>query len=66
MHARYMARFVGSLVPLAASLEDATWQRSLARDVDNLRAAIDWTIVRGNDPQAGLQLLADLECPSSS
>jgi tetratricopeptide (TPR) repeat protein len=62
-HARFYATFAHSLTPLVCDLEDAQWQRLLAAELDNLRAAIDWTIFQEHDPQVGLELLADLEWP---
>ncbi len=62
-HARYYARFVASLAPLVASLEDARWQHALAREIGNIRAALDWAIVQGNDVDTGLRLLAHMEWP---
>ncbi|HVN69461.1 MAG TPA: tetratricopeptide repeat protein, partial [Candidatus Binatia bacterium] len=62
-HARYYAEFVRSLAPLAAELEDALWRRSFERELDNVRAAIDWTIAQKNDPRLGIELLAEIEWP---
>ena len=62
-HARFYATCVHSLTPLVSDLEDAQWQRLLAAELDNLRAAIDWAIFQEHDPQVGLKLLADLEWP---
>jgi predicted ATPase/class 3 adenylate cyclase len=62
-HAHFYATFVHSLTPLVPDLEDAKWQRLLATELDNVRAAIDWAIFQEHDPQAGLKLLADLEWP---
>lgn len=62
-HARFYAGFVRELQPLVDGLEDAEWRRRLGPEIDNLRAAIDWTIFQGNDRAAGLSLLADIEWP---
>ena len=62
-HARFYADFVQALAPLVAELEDAQWRTLLASELDNVRAAIDWTVVQGHDPAVGLQLLADIEWP---
>ena len=62
-HAAYFARFAEDLVPLIDALEDVRWQNALAPELDNVRAALDWTIARGNDAAAGLRLLAQLEWP---
>jgi predicted ATPase/class 3 adenylate cyclase len=62
-HARFFAAFVEGLAPLVAALEDAEWKREFGAELDNVRAAIDWTIVRRHDPATGLALLAALEWP---
>ncbi|HEY1883259.1 MAG TPA: adenylate/guanylate cyclase domain-containing protein [Candidatus Cybelea sp.] len=62
-HARFYAALAKSLAPLAGELEDVQWQRSLAPELDNLRAAIDWTIVSQRDPQLGMEMLSELEWP---
>ena len=62
-HARFYGGFVRELQPLVDALEDAEWRRLLGSEIDNLRAAIDWTIFQGNDRATGLSLLADLEWP---
>jgi tetratricopeptide (TPR) repeat protein len=54
---------VHDLVPLAESLEDVQWRQRLAPEIDNLRAALDWSIFRGNDSATGLRLLAGIELP---
>jgi predicted ATPase/class 3 adenylate cyclase len=62
-HARYYAGLVCGLAPLVEALEDEQWQHALAPEVDNVRAALEWTIFRGNDSDAGFRLLAQLEWP---
>lgn len=62
-HARFYAEFIGSLAPLVFALEDVEWKRLLLAELDNVRAAIEWTIFEGNDPELGLALLADVEWP---
>jgi predicted ATPase/Flp pilus assembly protein TadD len=62
-HARFYGGFVRELQPLVDALEDAEWRRLLGAEIDNLRAAIDWTIFQGSDRATGLSLLADIEWP---
>jgi predicted ATPase/Flp pilus assembly protein TadD len=62
-HARFYAALVNELAPLALALEDVEWQRRLAAELDNVRAAIEWTIFQGHEPRLGLALLADMEWP---
>ncbi len=62
-HARYYASLVGELEPLVQALEDEEWRRLLAPEVDNIRAAIEWTIFAQHEPAIGLSLLAQIEWP---
>ncbi len=62
-HARYYAELVCDLAPLVASLEDVKWQHTLAPEIDNIRAALDWAIFQGHDVDAGLRLLSEIEWP---
>jgi len=62
-HARYYSDFVRELRPLVRDLEDVRWRRALSADLDNIRAAIDWTVFAGHEPEVGLSLLAELEWP---
>jgi predicted ATPase/class 3 adenylate cyclase len=62
-HARFFAAFVETLAPLVLALEDVEWKREFGAELDNVRAAIEWTIVRRHDPAIGLALLAALEWP---
>ncbi len=65
IHARYFAEFVDELAPLVAALEDVEWSETLGRELDNLRAAIEWTILHGHEPSVGQLLLSKLEWPES-
>jgi predicted ATPase/class 3 adenylate cyclase len=62
-HAQFYAGFARELQPLVDELEDAEWRRRLGAEIDNLRAAIEWTIFQGSDRATGLSLLADIEWP---
>jgi predicted ATPase/class 3 adenylate cyclase/Flp pilus assembly protein TadD len=62
-HAHFYAAFVHTLVPLAQELEDVQWRQLFASELDNVRAALDWTIFRKHDPRLGLQLLSEIEWP---
>jgi predicted ATPase/class 3 adenylate cyclase len=62
-HARFYGEFVRGLRPLVHDLEDVRWRRLLNDELDNIRAAIDWTIFAGHEPEVGLALLAELEWP---
>lgn len=62
-HARYYAELLGELAPLVDSLEDVRWQEALAPEIDNIRAALEWTIFAGNESETGLKLLAGIEWP---
>ncbi len=62
-HAAYYARLITELRPLVDELEDERWHRICGIELDNLRAAIDWTLVRRHGPATGIALLAALEWP---
>jgi predicted ATPase/class 3 adenylate cyclase len=62
-HARFFAAFVEALAPLVLELEDVEWKREFAGELENVRAAFEWTIVQRQDPTVGLALLAALEWP---
>jgi predicted ATPase/class 3 adenylate cyclase len=62
-HAAYYARLITELRPLVEALEDERWHRICGIELDNLRAAIDWTLVRRHGPATGIALLAALEWP---
>jgi predicted ATPase len=60
---RFFAAFARELQPLAFALEDVAWRRLFASELDNVRAAIEWTIFQEREPAIGLALLADIEWP---
>jgi predicted ATPase len=62
-HATYYADFTRALRPLVAAMEDVRWQAALLPEIDNLRAALDWTLFAGNDRPAALHMLEFLEWP---
>ncbi|MFY9883514.1 MAG: adenylate/guanylate cyclase domain-containing protein [Candidatus Cybelea sp.] len=62
-HAHFYAAFVHDIVPLVQELEDVQWRQLFANELDNVRAAIDWTIFQKNDTQLGLRMLAEIEWP---
>lgn len=62
-HARYYAGWTASLAPLVDELEDELWKCRAAPELDNIRTAIDWTLVQRHDPAVGITLLANLEWP---
>ncbi len=62
-HARWYAQFAANLRTFVDELEDERWKRLCVEDLDNIRAAVDWALVRRNDPAAGIGLLSHLEWP---
>ena len=64
-HARFFAEFVASLAPLVDALEDEQWRRFCGMELDNIRAAIDWTLMNRHDPGVGIALLSQLESPET-
>ncbi|HKU81071.1 MAG TPA: adenylate/guanylate cyclase domain-containing protein [Candidatus Tumulicola sp.] len=62
-HAQFYAGFVDGLAPLVEALEDVRWRTQFLCERDNVRAAIDWAVVRRGDRQTGLRLLSQIEWP---
>ena len=62
-HAAYFAEFVREKAELVHQLEDERWQRALAPEIDNIRAALEWAVVARGNGASGLHLLAHLEWP---
>ncbi len=62
-HAGYYAALAHDVRPLVEALEDVQWQQTLAPELDNVRALLDWTVFGDHDAAPGLNLLADLEWP---
>ena len=56
-HAGFYADFVQEPRPLVLALEDVEWRRLFLAELDNVRAAIEWTIFRGRDPGSELSCL---------
>ncbi len=62
-HARFFATLLKELAPRVDALDDAEWRRVLLPEIDNLRAAIEWTIFKRHEPEIGLRLLAAMAWP---
>ncbi len=62
-HARFYARWAASIAPIVDALEDEQWKHLCIAEIDNLRAAIDWTLFAHHDSATGIALLAELEWP---
>src|SRR5581483_6821983 len=62
-HAAYFAALVRERAELVDRLEDERWQRALAPEIDNIRGALEWSVVNRRDPASGMVLLSHLEWP---
>lgn len=62
-HARHYAALVGALQSLVDELEDEAWRHAAGDELDNIRAAVDYTIFQRHDTETGLRLLGDLQWP---
>src|SRR5579862_506194 len=62
-HAGFYAAFVANLRPLVDALQDEQWRAHCRSELDNLRAALDWALMRRYDPALAISLLAELEWP---
>ncbi len=59
-HALYCADFMRAARAHVEAMDDRAWQRAVAPELDNLRAAFEWTIVQDNDVHTGLRMLAEI------
>ena len=61
-HAEYYAGFAQHIGPLLLGAEELTWRPRLNVELDNLRAAVGWSIERTahDDREFGLQIVASL------
>jgi len=62
-HAAYYAALARGLRPLVDALEDVRWQATLLPEIDNLRAALEWSLFAGNDRRTALRMLEFFEWP---
>jgi predicted ATPase/class 3 adenylate cyclase/TolA-binding protein len=62
-HTAFYADLVRGLKPLVDALEDVRWKAALAPELDNVRAALDWSLFSGNDRRAALRMLEFFEWP---
>ncbi len=59
-HAAFYAAHMRAARPLVQAMDDRAWQRAVLAELDNIRAAFEWTIVQNHDPHTGLELLAEM------
>ena len=57
MHCDWFVQFAERAEPKFLTREYLVWLRKLEADVDNLRAALEWSINQNADPQAGLRII---------
>src|SRR5579883_958814 len=62
-HVQFYARWAQGLAPLVAELEDDAWKQRAGVELDNVRAAIDWSLFDRHDPAVAIALLAHIEWP---
>jgi predicted ATPase/Flp pilus assembly protein TadD/DNA-binding XRE family transcriptional regulator len=62
-HARYYAGYVRTSRALWDAMNDRAWQRSLVAELDNLRAALEWTLGAGRDRELGVWILSEIIAP---
>jgi predicted ATPase/DNA-binding SARP family transcriptional activator len=58
-HAEAFAAFGRRVFETFETLPDAAWFALAAAELDNVRAALEWSLLAGNDPVLGAQLAAD-------
>ncbi len=62
-HASYHAAYVRDQHALSAAMNDLAWRAQILAELDNVRSALEWTLVHRNDARVGLEILADLRRP---
>ena len=62
-HASYHAAYVRERHALSAAMNDLAWRAQMLAELDNIRGALDWTLVQRNEARVGLEILADVRRP---
>ncbi|MFY9781008.1 MAG: adenylate/guanylate cyclase domain-containing protein [Candidatus Baltobacteraceae bacterium] len=60
-HAAFYAAYMQAQRPLLAAMDERAWQGAVLAELDNVRAAFEWTIVQNHDPHTGLAMLAEVQ-----
>ena len=63
MHCNWFVQFAETAEPKLDTGEYRVWMKKLDADVDNLRAALEWSIAFNADPQAGMRIINALAFP---
>lgn len=59
-HGDYFCRLAETINPHLYAVEATIWQQVLELEQSNMRAALHWSLVEGQDPELGLRLAAAL------
>jgi predicted ATPase/DNA-binding SARP family transcriptional activator len=59
-HAQYFAAFASQAAANWNKVPDLIWLEHIEADLDNIRAALEWSLSQGNDPVLGAQIAARL------
>jgi predicted ATPase len=55
-HARYFAEFVRQAADRWGKMPELAWLANIEEEFENIRAALEWSLSRGNDPVLGAQI----------
>ncbi|HZV78822.1 MAG TPA: LuxR C-terminal-related transcriptional regulator [Candidatus Binatus sp.] len=59
-HALYFSRFARQAAINWSKVPELAWLASIEAELDNIRAALEWSVVRRNDPVLGAEIASDL------
>jgi predicted ATPase/DNA-binding XRE family transcriptional regulator len=63
-HACYYTQRLRELRGMWEAMDDLAWQHAVLTEVENLRAALDWTLRNGKDNQRGVEILSLILVPA--
>ena len=63
--ARYYVGYLSGLQPCVDGDDEDAWRAQVEPEIDNIRKALEWSLVLGNDRHTGRALLVHFEWPQS-
>ena len=60
LHAQYLLRFTQEIEPRVRTSERVRWRRVLEQDLENIRAALNWSLTSRDDVETGQSLTISL------
>ncbi|GAC1416967.1 MAG: hypothetical protein NVSMB5_07340 [Candidatus Velthaea sp.] len=59
-HAVYVESFTQNMDAIWDNAPELEWRECISRDLENIRAALDWTLTKRHDPQLGARIAAHM------